>query len=401
MDLSEIKSKYPIVIVGGGLVGATLAIALKQIHLEVLVIEAFAVKSQQQPSFDDRTVALSQASLQFLHKLGLYDLVSDWHQPIKKIHVSDQGHYGFARIDAQDYGFEALGSVVENWRLGQVLLSRLQQLDIDYCCPAEVVAIEQNTEQTFLEVKQNGESKKIAAGLIMLADGARSPLRRQLHFDAEITDYQTSAIVCNIKTQQAHNDWAFERFTDQGPLALLPLNHNRISVVWSRKNKEADELLNLDKQVFAKKLEQTFGSRLGKIVQVGQRKKFPLIQLVSGNTIKGRCLLMGNSAQSLHPIAGQGLNLALRDISALQSFFNEKLSEKQVFDPGNYTALSEYQKRRVKDRQQTINITETLARLFSNQWAPLSISRNLMLKIMDVTPVLKETFASQAMGFKS
>lgn len=397
---------YPVVIIGGGMAGASLALALANIGIENAVFEAFAPESNAQPGFDDRTVALSAASLNILKKLGLEKDLYSVAAPIKNIHVSDQGHCGFARIDAQECGVPALGAVIENWQLGQALNQAIsKQSLIDYQAPAKVVDIQQSADEATLRIELSDGTQEVKAGLVVLADGARSPLRQQLHIDAQINDFKKSAVVCNLTTQLPHQHCAYERFTQDGPLALLPLTKNRMALVWSKPTIEAQSLVEMDEAEFAKQLEEAFGARLGKITKVGARKSFPLIQLKAETLFRGRCVLIGNAAQSLHPIAGQGFNLGLRDVAELTEILvsvkevsedNDKLLAQQL---GAYQVLRQYQENRQADREQTLWVTESLARLFSNPWLPLSISRNLLLKAMDVAPVAKGVFASQAMGF--
>lgn len=401
MKLEAVKEEYSVVIVGGGLVGASLAIALKQIGIAPLVVEAFAYESDLQPSFDDRTVALSLASLRILDSLELGSEVSDYSEAIKNIHVSDQGQYGFSRLEADKLGVTQLGAVIENHRLGSILLKKIEQESIEYCCPAKVIDAELANNNNQIVIESNGVQKKVQCQLLILAEGARSELKQKLGFESEQTDYAANAIVCNVKPQLPHDNWAYERFTSQGPLALLPLSQNRLSIVWSKTSEQSQELMAMSDSEFAKNLEKTFGARLGKIEQVGKRATFPLVQLVTPQSIKRGCLLIGNSAQSLHPIAGQGLNLALRDINALQKLLEQVLQINPQIDLGDYQLLESYQQQRQSDRQETINATELLARLFANAWTPVSISRNLLMKAMDITPIAKQAFATKAMGFRA
>ncbi|MBD3667319.1 MAG: 2-octaprenyl-6-methoxyphenyl hydroxylase [Kangiella sp.] len=397
---------YPVVIIGGGMAGASLALALANAGIKNAVFEAIAPETNAQPGFDDRTVALSAASLNILKKLGLEKDLYSVAAPIKTIHVSDQGHCGFARIDAAECGVPALGAVIENWQLGQALNQAISnQSLIEYHAPAKVVDIQQSADEATLRIELNGETEEVKSGLVVLADGARSPLRQQLHINAQINDFKKSAIVCNLTTQLPHQNCAYERFTQDGPLALLPLTKNRMALVWSKPTQEANEFVALDEAKFAEKLEEAFGARLGKITKVGNRKSFPLIQLKAETLFRGRCVLIGNAAQSLHPIAGQGFNLGLRDVADLtellatakSSIVDDEQALMQIV--GSYQLLRQYQQKRHPDREQTLRVTESLARLFSNSWLPLSISRNLLLKAMDTAPVAKGLFASQAMGF--
>lgn len=400
---TTIRQHYPVVIVGGGMVGSSLALALAQQGIECAVFEAFAADDRTQPSFDDRTVALSAASLNILRALGVSQDFEQVAEPIKHIHVSDQGHIGFARLSAEQQNVPKLGAVIENWQLGNVLKKHIaQHTNIDYCVPATVKELKQTPESAELVVEfvQQGDKKshQVSAQLVVLADGAHSPLRQQLHIDSEQHDFDMSALVCNISTQLPHNNWAFERFTQDGPLALLPLTQKRMALVWSKPRQQVEQYLAMTEQQFAKELEATFGARLGRISKVGQRKSFPLIQQKAETLFRGRCVLAGNAAQSLHPIAGQGFNLGLRDIAVLSQTL-ATVKDSGSVDYGAYELLNRYQALRESDREQTIWVTESLARLFTHTWAPLAISRNLVLKAMDVLPGAKTVFAQQAMGF--
>ncbi|AOE48883.1 2-octaprenyl-6-methoxyphenyl hydroxylase [Kangiella sediminilitoris] len=387
-----VKQFYPVVIVGGGMAGASLALALAQQGIESAVFEAFEPNNQSQPSFDDRTVALSAASLNILDHLGVP--VQQVSEPIKTIHVSDKGHFGFARLSAEEAQVEQLGAVVENWQLGNTLHQKIElEQAIDYITPATVTKLQQDVSQATLTIEMEGDTAEVGAQLVVLADGARSPLRQMLHIESEVKDFNTSAIVCNLSTQLPHDNVAFERFTTDGPLALLPLTQKRMALVWSKPRDQIDNYLSMSEKQFAKSLEDTFGARLGRITKVGERKSFPLVQQKAETLFRGRCVIIGNAAQSLHPIAGQGFNLGLRDVSVLSHFLKNKS------DYGAYEVLSEYQEMRQKDREQTLFVTESLARLFANSWAPLSLTRNLLLKFLDTSPVAKSVFAEQAMGF--
>ncbi len=395
------KNHYQIVIVGGGLVGASLAIALDAVGIDLVVIEAFAENSNSQPSFDDKSVALSLSSLKIYQRLGLNKVLNNA-EPIKNIHISDQGHYGFTRLESEKLNQPQLGGVIENRVLGSALTTELRERAIEYCCPAKVASAKKiiKDDKNFMRIQLEGGKQSIDCDLLILAEGSRSNLKSQLGYQTEVTDFKKSALVCNITTQNPHKNWAYERFTHNGPLALLPLSDNRMSIVWSNTPEKSKELLEMSNQSFAKELEQAFGSRLGRIEKIGKRNAFPLMQLVTSKTVSDRCLLIGNTAQQLHPIAGQGLNLALRDIEALSKKI-EKLSLDKECKLDSKNWLDEFESERMSDRLETIETTEALARLFSNPSKTLSLSRNLLMKIMDVTPIVKEAFAMKAMGFKA
>ncbi|GAA0207038.1 2-octaprenyl-6-methoxyphenyl hydroxylase [Kangiella japonica] len=393
--MASINDSYPVAIVGGGMAGASLALALAKRGVACVVFEAFALSEQSQPSFDDRTVALSKASLNILANLDLLEDLARVSEAIKTIHVSEQGHIGFARLSAEENAVKQLGAVVENWQLGKVLhqaFAKQAEL-IDYVVPAKVLELEQSQDSAELTVEAHGKIVKVNAQLVVLADGARSPLRKKLHIDSEKRDFEASAVVCNLSTQLPHRNQAFERFTNDGPLALLPLSRQRMALVWSKPRHQAEQYVTMPEDQFAKDLEEAFGARLGRITKVGKRQSFPLVQSRAETLVRGRCVLVGNAAQSLHPIAGQGFNLGLRDISVL----SELLAGAE--DYGDFHVLNQYQELRQSDREQTLCVTESLARLFSNDWAPLSLTRNLLLKTMDIVPSAKSIFAQQAMGF--
>lgn len=391
------EKDYPIAIVGGGMVGLTLAIALKNKGIGAIVLEAFPLQSTAQPSFDDRTVALSAASLDILKSLNLDKQLRSDYQPIKTIHVSDKGHYGFTRLKASEFAVEQLGAVVENWRLGQVLHDKISELGVELVAPVDVEDIAFSSDSAKITCNAKGTKKVIKAQLVILADGARSRLKERLHFESEIVDYKKSALVCNVTPQLSHNHQAFERFTKDGPFALLPLSERRMSLVWSVPNECVDDYLNCSQERFSSELKKVFGARLGDFVKIGKRQSFPLQQWQSYNVIKQRCMLIGNSAQALHPIAGQGFNLALRDIFALIK--NIEASEK-VVDFGDYQFLKKFAEQRRKDRDNTVRSTEALARLFSNDFLPAVFLRNLSMKAIDRLPFIKKRFAQMAMGYR-
>ncbi|MRX28074.1 2-octaprenyl-6-methoxyphenyl hydroxylase [Kangiella sp. HZ709] len=395
------KNHYQIVIVGGGLVGATLAIALDAIGIDLVVIEAFQERSNSQPSFDDRSVALSLSSLKIYQRLGLTQMINSA-EPIKNIHISDQGRYGFSRLECSKLNQPQLGAVIENKILGLALMSEVRERGIEYCCPAKVVSAKKivKNDKNVMQIELEGIKQFINCDLLILAEGSRSNLKSQLGYQTEVTDFKKSALVCNITTQIPHKNWAYERFTNNGPLALLPLSDNRMSIVWSNTSEKSKELHEMSKISFAKELEVAFGSRLGRVKKIGKRNVFPLMQLVTSKIVSDQCLLIGNTAQQLHPIAGQGLNLALRDIEALRKKIQKLCLDKESkLDSKNW--LDEFENERMSDRFETIEATEALARLFSNPSTALSLSRNLLMKIMDVTPAIKEVFAMKAMGFKA
>lgn len=386
--------QYDLIISGGGLVGASLALALAEPHRRIAVIEAVPPGTDNQPSFDDRSVALSLASRRILSSLDLWPLLAAEAEPITRIHVSDRGHFGLARLCAEESGVDALGHVIENRVLGRVLHEQLRLRDnITLITPARILAFSQGADRIRVDIEEKGDTRSLDAGLLIAADGARSTLRQMAHIKTLDHDYGVDALVANISTQLPHERRAFERFTEAGPLALLPLTGNRLSLVWSLPRNRATHLQSASDAHFMAELEAAFGMRLGRIRRVGKRSRFPLHRLRACLRYQGRLLLIGNAAQNLHPVAGQGFNLALRDLAWLA----ETLAGET--DPGALPVLRRYEDRRSQDQTLTLALTDTLARGFRGQGFAQVMIRNALLSQLDLLPPVKRQFAAHAMGF--
>ncbi|AYC34754.1 2-octaprenyl-6-methoxyphenyl hydroxylase [Pseudomonas cavernae] len=387
-------SRFDLAIIGGGLVGASLALALqgqaKTRGWRIVLIEPFAPGDGYQPSYDARSTALSFGSRQIYERLGVWARIAERAEPIREIQVSDRGRFGATRLRAEDEGVPALGYVAENAWLGHCLWQAIDHQVIHWRCPAEV---------TRLQVLDGGyrlflnDDSSLDCDLAVLADGGRSGLREQLGIHVQHTAYRQSALIANITPAQAHDGQAFERFTADGPLALLPLADNRCALVWSRVHADAQRLLALDERSFLGELQAAFGYRLGALRQVGARHLYPLALVEAQEQVRPHLVVLGNAAHSLHPIAGQGYNLSLRDTWALAEALLESLAPL-----GDFATLQRYQQMQQLDQQLTVGFSDRVTRLFSNATPLLAAGRNLGLLGLDLVPPAKRWFARQAMG---
>lgn len=387
-------SRVQLAIIGGGLVGASLALALqegaRQRGWRIVLIEPFAPGNSYQPSYDARSSALSYGTRQIYERLGLWPALSARAEPIRQIHVSDRGRFGATRLSAESEGVPALGYVVENAWLGQCLWQALDAEVVEWRCPAEVTALQALGDGYRLTLN---DGSQLDCDLAVLADGGRSGLREQLGIAVKTTPYGQSALIANISTAEAHQGQAFERFTDEGPMALLPLSENRSALVWTRQGGDAQRLAALPEREFLAELQQVFGYRLGALTQVGARHLYPLSLVEASEQVRPHLVVLGNAAHSLHPIAGQGYNLSLRDTLALA----EALLDSPA-TPGDFTVLQDYLQRQRLDQQLTVGFSDQVTRLFSTAQPLLVAGRNLGLLGLDLLPPAKHWFARQAMG---
>jgi len=392
------SKKYDLVIVGGGMVGASLAVALKDSGLSIAIIEAFEWKSQQQPSFDDRSIALSYGSKKILEAMSVWHEIKDRCQPIKTIHVSDRGYFGATRLYHDEEKVEALGYVIENRVMGEVLQNKIESMShVDVLMPATVDNVDESTEEVKLSVLQGDQVISITTSLLVAADGAMSKVRDMVGITHRKDEYSQSAVIANIVTEKYHQAVAYERFTDTGPLAFLPMiqgenNEQRISVVWTIIREDQQEIMQLDDTEFMKRLQERFGYRLGRIIKTGKRNVYPLALTESEQLIKDRVVVIGNAAHGLHPVSGQGFNLALRDVALLA----EKITEKGVQHPVRW--LSDYAELRQKDMNRVFRMTDGLVKIFSNKFMPLAHARAAGLMMVDCLPSLRHLLAKQSMG---
>jgi len=396
------KTEYDIVIIGGGLVGASLACALGGQDLSVAVIEAVPLSDSRQPSYNDRTVALAYGSRRIFDGIGIWDDIEQRGiAAIKKIHVSDRGHLGKTRLDCVDQNLDALGYVVDTRLLGAALAEKLASFDnIDVLCPASLVSMQTDSDQAEVAIEYNDEQLTLQTQLIVGADGVQSAVREQASIASMQFEYAQTAIIANVSTERPHCNIAYERFTDTGPLAVLPMpdgdNEHRVSIVWTLKDSQVEAIQALSDEDFLDALQSRFGHHLGRFTRTGERFTFPLTLRRAKEHVRERLALIGNAAHTVHPIAGQGFNLGLRDVAVLAQVLVETQTGNR--DIGALENLQAYADWRKRDQWRVIGFTDSMVRLFSNSVTPLALARNIGLVATDILPPLKRLITRQAMG---
>ncbi|GAB6043264.1 2-octaprenyl-6-methoxyphenyl hydroxylase [Endothiovibrio diazotrophicus] len=386
---------YDIVIIGGGMVGASLARALAGQPLSIAMVEATPLDSAAQPSYDDRVLALSWGARRILETMGVWRHLRDGATPIETIHVSQKGRFGSALLEAAEENVEALGYVAEARVLGAALHRALQgQQNLETFCPARAVAVEPGEEGSRVEIELgDGVRRDLHARLVVAVDGTHSRVRDQfLAIPTTVRDYGQTALIANVTPERPHRNVAYERFTGSGPVAVLPMSLNRCAIVWTHTHEAAAEVLALDDAAFLARLQERFGHRLGRLIKAGERHAYPLALIRAERQIDHRAVVIGNAAHTLHPIAGQGFNLCLRDVALLAELLAEG------GDPGVGERLARYEAGRIKDQDRVIGFSDGLLRLFTNPWPPLAHARGAGLAAFDLCPPLKHLFARQNMG---
>ena len=347
-----------VLIVGGGMTGATLALAISRLTggaLPVHLIEAQDPHSSRHPGFDDRAIALAAGTCQQLARIGIWQRLAERATPIQRVHVSDRGHAGFVNLAAADYGLSALGQVVELHDVGQRLFGLLREAPgVTLHCPAKVEAVSRSQESVSLTL-EGGEI--INGKLLVAADGSRSALGARCGISWQQQPYEQIAIIANVSTALPHEGRAFERFTEHGPLAMLPMSQGRCSLVWCHPQSRRDEVQSWSDERFCQELQQAFGWRLGRITHAGKRSVYPL-----------------------------ALTTASRAVSHRE-------------DVGHYPLLCRYQARRAGDKAATIGVTDGLVHLFANRWAPLVAGRNVGLMAMELFTPARDALAQRTLGW--
>ena len=398
-----------VIIVGGGMVGLSLALMLAKANIAVKLLEAIkypnyddANLAPYHSSFDARNSALSRRSVQIYQELGLWNALQEHATPIFEVHITEQGSFGKARLKAEQEKVESFGQVIENAWLGRVLLTEVRKQPlIELIDGVQVTSLKQDADQAHIEAVRGEESLSLQSKLVIAADGRDSFCRKALGIGADEHDYDQVAIVTTVQTSKPHHHVGFERFSPLGPLALLPLpGEYRRSVVWPvKKGTEAEWLGEQNDQHFLDALQETYGDRAGKFQKTGRRFSFPLSQVLAEKQAIGRVVLMGNAAHTIHPVAGQGFNLCMRDAYVLVRSLKEQLSKSA--DIGEPSMLLAYEQARLTDQQRVIKFCDTVVRGFSNQNLLLKLVRNTGLLAFDMIPGVKPLVANYAMGLKA
>lgn len=380
-----IHKEVDVLIIGGGLTGATLMLALQGLGFSTLLVEAKPFGEKINPDFDARSIALSPASRTILNMLDVWTLLEAHATPIEMIHVSDQHHFGMSRLRGELNA--PLGYVVEMHSINQALQQLVPKEQL--MAPATLHSLEVQKREAII-LTDSGEAR-VVARLIVAADGAQSAVRGFCNLSARIKHYNQHALVANVGLRRSHGHCAYERFTAHGPLALLPMQENRMSLVWSGPPKEIVQLITLSDASFLKQLQQAFGYRLGRFDRVGKRFSYPLQQVLMPTQTKWPVVFVGNAAHTLHPVAGQGFNLGLRDVATLaQCVTKYGLNE---------LMLSHYVNLRAHDQKTMTRFTDGLIQVFTSRLPGLSLARGLGLIALDNIPALKTLLARYACGF--
>ena len=387
---------YDVLIVGGGLVGGSLALALADTALRIGVIESVPEDKRIASSAGDRALALAWGSAQILGQVSVWQGAEKKAAPIRHIHVSDQGYFGKLRMSAEREGVPALGYVATARTLEEEVALRLSQSPVTMICPASVIGLKAGSEAVHVSLREGNESINLTARLLVAADGGNSTVRKLLEIGQSIRDYGQTAIVTEVNTGKSGDFTAYERFTPVGPLAFLPVAKKRYSVVWTQKADDAAELLAMSDSAFTDRLQSAFGYWLGKIALASRRQAFPLKLIRAERMADERVVLIGNAMHQLHPVAGQGLNLGLRDVAMLAEMLVARLAFGE--DIGERTFLERYAQARQADLDRVIRFTDSTVRIFSTDFAPVALARNAGLLALDRFLPGKRLLAQYAMG---
>jgi 2-octaprenyl-6-methoxyphenol hydroxylase len=384
---------YDLAIVGGGLVGNSLACALAKSGLSIALIEV-AESARSVLGFDQRKLALAQKSIEVLSSFGVIDKLQQLPTPISRIHVSRVGDFGRVMLQATDFGHQSFGSVVLAQDLGTALVESVNELEnISRYCPATVCGFNEGNEFSVLNIQQSGVESAIQARFVVAADGTQSFIRNALGIKTIDHDYGQMLFVCSLEAEKANDGTAYERFTEQGPIALLPMADGLYGSICGVNSEQAAEIATLNDASYAEYIQMRFGWRVGKILRVGARSHYPIKRVLAERLNSTRTVLMGNAAQTIHPIGAQGFNLGLRDAMCFAELLNKQgLSE---------SITSDYALQRATDRERTLAFSDGMARMTSNAGLPIHILRSVALTLLGSFPSAASRLVSNSMGFRN
>jgi 2-octaprenyl-6-methoxyphenol hydroxylase len=396
--------EYDVLIVGGGLVGASLAIALDGLGLRSALVEAAVPpvagpSARAQPSYDERNLALARASVNALAALGVWKRVAPRATGIRYVHVSRQGEFGVARFDAAAHGLDAFGATLPARELGDGLRARLDACtNLTRYAPAQLSAIANEADAIAATLITPAGESRLRTRLLVGADGTASFVRAALGIQTDNVDYAQTAFVTTVTPERTLDGCAYERFTATGPVAMLPLSERRAGVVLTVPTVDAVRVAALDDVAFLDLLHERFGYRLGRLARLGRRVSYPLTRMMAQRLVAPRAVLVGNAAQTLHPIAAQGFNLGLRDALTLAELLGEQVRARG--DMGDVGMLQRYAERRQEDRIGTAAMSDGLARWTANEALPLKLLRSLGLVALDRVAPLQRELVARGMGFR-
>ena len=390
------QNDFDLIIVGAGLAGNCLALALNDSGLRIGMVEAASRQELLDSPLGDRALALAAGTVELLQKLAAWAGVADKATPIKQIHISDLGHFGKTRLSASEQGVEALGYVINARVIEEHLTQVVAETSIRHFYETRVVGLMAGSDAVNISLKQQGESLNLSAQLLVGADGGQSTIRRLLEIPQQINEYGQTALVTTVQSTLPHQNTAYERFTAFGPLALLPSAGKQSSVVWTRSHEQAEALMTGGEAEFLAELQACFGYRLGALKLCAPRRAFPLSLIRAERMVSDRTVIIGNAAHQLHPVAGQGFNLGIRDAAQLAEMLIGQ--RKKQADIGAADLLNDYAGLRQRDHDKTIGFTDNVVRIFSNDWLPLAALRNTALTLLDHLPGAKQMLVRHAMG---
>jgi 2-octaprenyl-6-methoxyphenol hydroxylase len=400
---NDSADSYDVVIIGAGMAGLSLVHLLRESieqGLKVALIERFELpklssESQlsQPPSFDGRATALSYGTQKIFNQLGIWPSISAAACRINNIQVSDQGRFGQTHIKHTDANVDALGYIIRNRVFGQGLMANLPA-ELDVFAPVMVKTIHITAQQKAQLVLINGDT--IKTELVVMADGGRSDLAKQLGIQQQSQSYNAHALVTSVRMDRSHEHWAYERFTEAGPIALLPLADDEFAVVWTLAEELIADYLAADDKILIQRLQQAFGYRAGRIIDMGERSSYPLALVKAQEQVRPHLVLLGNAAHSLHPVAGQGFNLALRDAAALAEKINRAFVTNSPI--GHWSMVQSYYQQQEADQHHTVLGSDLLPRLFAQKNSALRCGRDMGLIALAMMPVARQLFSRQAMG---
>lgn len=391
-------TRYDVAVAGGGAVGAVLACALADSGASVLLADPWSGAAESSPAFAPRPLALSLASQRVLASLGVWEGIASEATPIESIHISEAGRFGAARLEAAQCGVGRFGSVVAAAALGSALRDAVSRRHAIHRTGGRIVDAAMSGERVAPRVIKvsEGTSHSFHASLLVAADGGRSELRDALGIDTTVRDYRQGAIASVVEAGAPRAHTAFERFTPDGPVALLPMGGAHYGLVWSCGEEQAREFAALPDRDFAEALDRVFAGRLGGLYPVDERSVFPLRLVRAGSVVGERAVLVGNAANHLHPVAGQGFNLGMRDVACLAEVIAS--ARRDGDSPGDSAVLERYRRWRAPDHAAVVRFTDVLVDVFGHRFSPAAPLRAPALVALDLAPPLKRSLARRAMG---